>query len=297
LNRTTRLITLASILVLGLLAGAAPAAASDQPSNPGTVTPLIVGGGDASQPYPGLASLQLDHRGDPNWHTCAAWLYNPVRAVTNAHCVTNLPDGSPTDPGLYHLRIGSTDRLAGGTTRRVTKIVVPDGWTWGAGPGPVSDIAVLWLDRPVPLPTFPIARAEGDAATRIIGWGLTDPNGTTLPTTLQEVDSHLLPDSACAAAGITAGELCVANPHGAGACYGDSGGPALQQHQDRWAVIGGASRETDPVCGAGPGTVYTDVKYWELWIRRASLALIGPDIPRPTPPPTAPAPAWRWGTR
>lgn len=291
MNRTLRLIT-ASMVLLGLLTGTAPASAAvgDQPPNPSDVAPLIVGGEDASQRYPGMASLQLDHRGDPNWHTCGAWLRTPTRAVTNAHCVTKLPpDGSPMDPALFHLRIGSADRLTGGTVRRLTKIVIPQEWNWGAGPGPVADVAVLWLDRPVTLPAFPIAHADRDAPSRILGWGATDPDGADpLPTTLQELDSHLLPDTSCAAAGITAGEVCVANPPGAGACYGDSGGPALQQRSGQSAVIGGASRETDPVCGAGPGpgSVYTDMKYWETWIRRASLAPTGPDIPRPTLPPT-----------
>jgi secreted trypsin-like serine protease len=77
----------------------------------------------------------------------------------------------------------------------------------------------------------------------------------------------LVSASLCAAGGITAGEICVGNVNGTdGACFGDSGSPALQQvTANRWQVVGGASRETVPFCGTAP-SIYTDLTYYRDWM-------------------------------
>jgi len=259
-----------SAMLLGLLAGATPAFASgDQPSPSGTVGTDIVGGHETSQPYPAMASLQIDHNGDPNWHICGAYLVSHRYAAVNAHCVTNFPDGSAKDPSLFHLRIGSANRTSGGVVVGVTHVLPHANWNWAQNPGLVADVALLRLDTYVQLQPFEIAPQPRDRSTvRLLGWGVTEPNGEgPLPIQLQELDSRLVPAERCAAAGITAGEICVGNPHGTdGACYGDSGGPALQRAaRHRWAAIGGASRETTPFCGTGPA-VYTDATYYRDWM-------------------------------
>jgi hypothetical protein len=139
-------------------------------------------------------------------------------------------------------------------------------WMWAAMPGtPTSDFALVELTRAVPLPLMPISRRQLPAAgpARLIGWGLTQypaPAGTTLPQVLQQRDTVRLPSSACAGGFIGAGEVCL----GAGACFGDSGGPTLRPagtgHHGlrRWAAVGIASRETSQTDPCSGPTIYTD---------------------------------------
>lgn len=279
LRKTTALGIAVLTAMVGLLATTAPAAAAADPG----VSPLIVGGDAPSQPYPAMASLQIDHDGDPNFHTCGATLVSHWYALTNAHCVTN-DDASPQDPALFHLRIGSPDRTRGGIVAGVAAVLVHADWDWAQDPSrPVADIALLRLNRYVPLTPIPVAArlSRPSATTRLLGWGLTASDATTVPVELRQLDTTLLPASQCAAAGISAGEICVASPHGAGACYGDSGGPALQrQGWGRWADVGGASRETDPTCGIAP-TVYTDEAYYRGWISTVMrTGKVPPSTPR-----------------
>jgi hypothetical protein len=280
LKRAYKSLVLAGAALLMLLGGVSPATAAtpadrpspsvtitmapqpDQASTSTTIGPNIIGGVDATRVYEAMGSVQFLHKGDPNWHTCAAVLNSHWTALTNAHCVTNYPDGSAAEPAnQYHVRFGSNNRLDGGIVVGVAQILPHADWNWGADPTtPISDIAVLRLDAYVPLQPFPIPDRPQGRSVREIGWGLTTPAGTTLPLMLQQLDTRLLWPQLCAAAGITIGELCLASPHGdSGACYGDSGGPGLQRdHLHVWVLIGGASRETTPTCGTGPN-VYTDM--------------------------------------
>jgi secreted trypsin-like serine protease len=247
-----------------------PTPASHAAATPTPVTgsaPFLIGGHAPSQPYPGIASLQLDHNGDPNWHACTVAQVFGYWVVVNAHCVTRA-DGTATDPATWHLRVGSADRTTGGVLAHVTAVLPHADWDWATGTDPVADIALLRLDRYLQGPAFEIGtRTTGGGVTRLLGWGVTEPSGQgPVPTGLRELDSTLLPAGRCAAAGITAGEICIANPHGTdGVCYGDSGGPALQQHTGRWQLVGGASRFPGHTCGATP-TVFTDLTHYRGWI-------------------------------
>ena len=218
---------------------------------------------------------------------CGAYLVSHLYAAVDAHCMTSFPDGAALPPELFHLRIGSANRLSGGVVVHVTQILPHADWNWAAGPGPVSDIALLRLDTYVQLQPFEIAPRLHDRSTvRLLGWGVTEPSGEgPLPLDLQELNTRLVPAEQCAAAGITAGEICVGNPNGTdGACYGDSGGPALQHAGTRrWAAIGGASRETTPFCGTGPA-VYTDATYFRNWMYQVMRT--GQVPPQPPPGPT-----------
>ena len=275
----------ASIMTVVLAAGVAvPAFAGTDPQ------PHIVGGHQPSQPYPAMASLQINHNGDPNFHICGAVLVSRRWLVTNAHCVT--APGNPTaEPaGMFHLRLGSPDRTAGGVLATVDKVVVHANWNWANSPGPVADIAMLELSSFVQLQPFEVAAVLHHTATmRVLGWGMTEPAPQPpLPTDLQELDTRLLPPDRCLDGGITAGEICLANPHGTdGPCFGDSGGPALQRiaGTSRWADAGGASRETSEVgCGIAP-TIYTDLTFYRPWMYQVMLTGTAP--PRTSDAPSA----------
>ncbi len=252
---------------------AADAAASA--GDEGSIRPLIIGGHGATEAYPWMVSLQFNHPSDPNWHFCGGTLVSRRFVVTNAHCIT-YDDGSPVDPTEFgiHVRIGSHDRTSGGIVANVAKILPHPQWDWGTGPDAVADIALLYLEDYIQLQHIEIApKTVGfpgtrSAAVRLLGWGVTEPDGSgPVPIQLQELDTMLVAKRLCSGGlPISEGELCIANPNGTdGPCYGDSGGPALQKIDRRWKLIGGTSRGTTADCGVGHAT-YTDVPYYRPWI-------------------------------
>ncbi|WP_329007604.1 trypsin-like serine protease [Micromonospora rifamycinica] len=284
-------------VAIGLLASATPTSAApiDQPSSP--VTPNIVGGRDATEPYPGMISVLFDSTGAGQvyGHTCGATLRDPWHVRTNAHCVTSFPDAAAYDAGRLRVRAGSHDHASGGVVVNVTKVQVHAEWDWGTGSDRLADVALLELSRPIwlfPFITAPASAVRDGKPARLLGWGSTKPSGEgPLPTTLQELDTRLLPASDCAAGGIGEGEICLAAPGGtSGACYGDSGGPALRRVAGMWLAIGSASRETDPTCGRGPN-IYTDLTYYEDWFTQVDRT--GTVPPRTTPADNTPSAATR----
>ena len=69
---------------------------------------------------------------------------------------------------------------------------------------------------------------------------------------------------------ISTGEICVESPEGTGACYGDSGSPALTRTHGQWTLRGAASRIVDRTCGTS-NSVYTDASYLRADIARMLL--------------------------
>ncbi|PRY19706.1 S1 family peptidase [Pseudosporangium ferrugineum] len=250
----------------------------------GDVSATIVGGHEATESYPAMISLQITW-GDGTAHICGASLVSRQWAVTNAHCVTS-QDGSPVPPETFHLRIGSNDRTTGGTFAGVTAVLPHAEWDWATGTGRVADIAMLRLDTPVQEQRIEVANRVryGGAVTRVIGFGHTQPGGT-LPITLQELDTWLLPAERCEYPGLTIseGEICVANVNGTdGICSGDSGGPAMQKIRGRWQLVGGVSRATNG-CGTGPA-IFTDATYYRGWMYEVMrTGTVPPPAPGVTP--------------
>lgn len=267
-SRFGRIFVMISVFTV-TLSFAASSVAAAKPAQDGGFTPFIVGGHAASEPYPGMASIQMEILDDPDFHVCGATLVSRLYVATNAHCVTDW-DGNAIDPELLHLRIGSHNRLEGGERVGVEAVLPHADWDWGVGDNPVADIALLRLDTYVQLQPFEIAPRLGknNAVTRLLGWGYTEPSGEgPAPLNLQELDTKLVKPEKCLDAGITAGEICVANQNGTdGPCFGDSGGPALQKvNSNRWSVVGSTSRMGAEWCGEG-NVVYTDLTYYRKWM-------------------------------
>ena len=250
-----------------------------------------------------MASIQV-YRGadDPLHHTCGAARVFGLWYVTAAHCVTDVDTSTPMAADLFHVRVGSANRASGGALLNVVKILVNAIWAWpNTGPGIVGDTAMLKVDTYVQgLQPFEVApKTSFGSDLRLLGWGITEPNGDLPPPELlQELDTRLLPPGSCPADYlIGADQLCVDNPNGTdGPCRGDSGGPATQKvpgsHPVRWAVVGGAFAGPH-FCGTGP-SLYTDWTYWRAWIFAVARTEVvppridgGPGHGRPTGPPTA----------
>jgi len=233
---------LATVAVLTGLSLSPPAVAD--PDGPSTT---IVGGVNATEAYPFPASLQ--NRG--GGHFCGAALIRPTWLLTAKHCV----EGDA--PSSIQARIGSTNRTSGGTVATISRIVLH--------PSRPSDIALLQLSAAVS--HAPIAIAETvpvGGPLRLLGWGaIRDPNPGPAPTILQQLDTTVLADSRCGTGTV---ELCVGNVDGwRGACYGDSGGPAVIRVGDTWRLAGTTTAGTTAICGQGP-SIYMDSSTHRAWI-------------------------------
>ncbi|TDD62759.1 S1 family peptidase, partial [Actinomadura rubrisoli] len=206
----------------------------------------IVGGVPASETYTFMASLQ-DLSGN---HSCGGSLVAARWVVTAEHC------GTPA-----RVRVGTTTYNSGGEVHLVASRQALDG-----------DIALLQLATPAISKPVPIAAgAPVGSATRIIGWGQTCPTQGCggLPVGLRQLDTSIIADESCSdITGET--ELCVQGGGGKGACYGDSGGPAVTGGPGSWQLAGATSRGTAASCGVSPA-IYTDVTAYRAQI----LQIIG----------------------
>jgi secreted trypsin-like serine protease len=233
-----------SALVVAPSTMAAAAATGSDPN----VRPTIVGGTDANETYSFMASMQ-SAAGN---HRCGSSLITPTWVVTARHCVAG------TSPSSLQFRIGSNDRTQGGTVVAARRIVT----------APNGDVAVVQLAAAVRSAPIVIAdSAPVGSPTRLLGWGQTCPvrGCGGLPVRLKQLDTTVLPDSRCR--GITRSlELCISNVSGwQGACYGDSGGPAIISVAGRWQLVGATSRGTAGSCGVSPA-IYSDVTAQRAWI-------------------------------
>ena len=206
----------ALVAVLGALALAAPAQA-------------ITFGHPATEPYPWMASVQLDGS-----HECGGTLLAPRWVLTAAHC-TDGEQASGFKVVLGRTKLSATD----GRTFGVDQIVQNPAYKTDQAGG--HDVSLLHLDsasdaQPLSLVAPSEAALWAPAApVRVIGWGTSVFMTPAASDDLQEADIEVISDDECAQSYGSQGsfdpktQLC-AGKHIVGvedACQGDSGGPLV----------------------------------------------------------------------
>ncbi|MCP3798670.1 serine protease [Allokutzneria sp. A3M-2-11 16] len=242
-------------LIVGLLAATAtavggfslPGVAAASPD--GDVSTMIVGGGNATETYSFMVSLQRN-----GGHFCGGSLIKANWVVTAKHCVQG------TSAPSIQARIGSTNRTSGGQVLGASRIVLH----------PSVDLALVQLSGSSTQRPVSIAASSGAVGTRsrIMGWGQTVASGPgSAPITLKELNTSIRADGDCRGINGPA-EICTDNTGGnQGACYGDSGGPQVKGSAGNWTLIGATSRSGNgsSICATGP-SIYVDVPAHGSWI-------------------------------
>jgi secreted trypsin-like serine protease len=198
----------------------------------------VVGGQNATRPYPNMAVLRYD--GD---FICGASLVAPQIVLTAAHCVVG-DDGKAVAPSHLSFILGRS-RIdgPGGETIGAARVEVHERYE---DPKPAShDVALVTLARPATTASpIPLADPDRDRArwapgTRAIvtGWGTRafgDVLGVTTTNDLQEVEVPIVADPDCARSYAITDEFDAATMVCAGeltglkdSCQGDSGGPLM----------------------------------------------------------------------
>ncbi|XP_075157383.1 serine protease SP24D-like [Haematobia irritans] len=222
-------------------------------------TGRVVGGKDAeAKQFPHQISLRRAHS-----HICGGSIVSSRYVLTAAHCVV-IEGTTPYPAEEFTIRAGTTNRIAGGIIVQVKRIVVHPNYLI------YNDLALLELDEELVLSDKiqPIEMFEGEvpAGSDVIisGWGLTEHAGASLPINMQWYTVTALSKLGCSSKiGFYSDALiCLDHPSGAGACNGDSGGPATYDGK-----LVGVAGFVILRCGTSRPDGYAKVAHNIDWIR------------------------------
>jgi secreted trypsin-like serine protease len=224
-------------VALALVAAAPQAVATQAGGEPGNATPMIIGGGTASN-APWAARLFVN--GQQN---CSATIIAPTYILTARHCVSG--------GGTYTFRIGSLDQTSGGTMATGVAITRHSR----------ADLAIVRLDRNVSATYSPLGTSSNVAVNntvQVYGWGATctgQPEINCQSRYLKVADVRV---TSVRCSDYTGGiAICASRINGITA-GGDSGGPMFAN--GRQVGVASTSNRVN-------STAYTNITQYRSWIQ------------------------------
>ncbi|WP_436493577.1 trypsin-like serine protease [Actinokineospora sp. HUAS TT18] len=265
---------MAAGLATALAATAAHAAAAPPPSEPGDITPQVVGGTLAAKgDYPWLVHLSMG---------CGGAMYTEQLVLTAAHCLDGT--GPDTSIGVIYGVVDRQDPAR--ITRTSTYVHSAPGFT-GVTTG--KDWALVKLNSPiVGAATLPIATttAYNNGTFDIMGWGGTSEGGNSVNRYASKAQVPFVDDTACSAQAsypnlVKSDMLCAGyKAGGVDTCQGDSGGPMVRRDaNNNWIQVG--------IVSWGSGCARPDKYgiYTEVSTFAAAIAAAAAELGGGTPPP------------
>lgn len=265
-----RLAMLAALTVAPALVQAAPSGQTLTQLELGTSAEPVVGGGMVPPGKWPDAVAVLGATG-----SCTGTLIAPDVVLTAGHCANINPDEVVVDTTNYN---GS-----GGKRIAVESITAYPDYR------KTFDVAVIVLKLPVegvaPRKVGRNCTFTGfteDTMVRLVGFGLTQQDGSGANTSLREamapvLDADCSGGNGCRAGASPAGEF-VAGGGGADSCFGDSGGPVYLDTERGPVLIGSVSRGLDDSpTPCGGGGIYVRTDRLVRWIEETTARVIEKD--------------------
>jgi len=231
----------------------------------------IVGGSPTTiEARPYQASLQYRTILGTYSHSCGASIISPKFLISAAHCAP-----SASSLASLYARVGSTVYNSGGQIIKVDKYVIHpqyNGDILDFDFGIVSFAAGVEIILGPNVQVIKLSSGEDPAVGSSIivsGWGVLTETSSSVPTILQEVSLPVWDNDRCRSvySFVTPRQTCCGGTSigGTSACFGDSGGPVVQEFGSslvQYALVSGGNSCTQPNI---PG-IYAKISSVRPWI-------------------------------